>query len=63
MATLIQSTAQYFREVRSEISKVEWPTRKEVIFLSVVIILASTFVALFLGGLDVIFQDVLKRIL
>lgn len=62
MATFIQTTKQYFQEVRSEVSKVEWPARKEVIFLSIVILLASTIVALFLGGLDVIFQDILKRV-
>lgn len=63
MATVIQSTTKYLREVRSEVKKVEWPTRKEVVFLSSVIVLASIAVALFLGGLDVLFQDILKKIL
>ena len=54
---------QYIHDVRSEVAKVNWPTRKEVVFLSGVIILASVLVALVLGGLDVVFQKLLQQIL
>lgn len=44
--------ANFFREVRDELSKVVWPTRDEIIRLTGVVILVSLGVGLFLGGID-----------
>jgi preprotein translocase subunit SecE len=43
----------FFREVRIELKKVTWPTRKETIAATSMVIILSVLVAFFLGLLDV----------
>ena len=43
----------FFREVRIELKKVTWPSRKETIAATVMVIALSVLVAFFLGLLDV----------
>jgi preprotein translocase subunit SecE len=43
----------FFREVRIELKKVTWPSRKETIAATVMVISLSVVVAFFLGLLDV----------
>ena len=43
---------QVLREVRSELKKVAWPTRLEVITYTVVVLVTVTFVTVFVFGLD-----------
>ncbi len=49
----------YFKEVRLELGKVTWPTRVEATKLTLIIILASLAVGLYVGGLDVLFTNLL----
>ena len=44
-----------FREVRSEMKKVVWPTREETIRLTVVVIVLSTVISVVLFTADSIF--------
>ena len=46
---------KFISETRGELRKVSWPTRREAINLTVVVILIMVIMALFLGGLDVAF--------
>ncbi|MBI5604851.1 MAG: preprotein translocase subunit SecE [Deltaproteobacteria bacterium] len=43
----------FFREVRIELKKVTWPSRKETIAATGMVIILSVIVAFFLGLLDV----------
>lgn len=43
---------RYLTEVRSELSKVVWPKRTEVVRLTLVVILMSAIVAVFVGLID-----------
>ena len=43
----------FFREVRIELKKVTWPSRKETIAATAMVIILSVLVAFFLGFLDV----------
>jgi len=47
--------AKFFNEVKSELGKVTWPTKQQVIKLTLVVVVISIIVGLFLGGLDFIF--------
>lgn len=47
-------------ESRHELGQVQWPTRRETIFLTGVVILISLILAAFLGGLDYILSYLLK---
>lgn len=50
----------FLLESRQELRQVQWPTRKEAIYLTIVVIVASLVVAAFLGGLDFVFTYLLK---
>jgi preprotein translocase subunit SecE len=44
---------EFFREVRIELKKVTWPSRKETIAATGMVIVLSILVSFFLGLLDV----------
>ncbi len=43
---------QFFREVRVEIKKVTWPTRKETLASTVVVLVTTFIIGAFLGVVD-----------
>ena len=45
-------TRTFFTEVRNEMRRVTWPSRREVYATTVVVILTSAFFGLYLWGLD-----------
>lgn len=53
----------FLREVRLELAKVVWPTRKEVMRLTLVVIGASVVVGLFIGAADYILTKIMAVIL
>lgn len=53
----------FFSEVRTEMKKVTWPTRKETINKTLTVIGISLATAIVLGGLDFLFTWVLKQII
>ncbi|MCX8009144.1 MAG: preprotein translocase subunit SecE [Patescibacteria group bacterium] len=53
---------QFIREVIAELKKVTWPTRQETIKLTMVVILVSGVIGLFVGGLDILLVQVSKII-
>jgi preprotein translocase subunit SecE len=59
----MKSVVTFFLEVKSELSKVTWPKREEVVRLTLIVFLVSGIVGLYVGGLDYIFTKVLTVIL
>jgi preprotein translocase subunit SecE len=53
----------FIRDVRSELRKVAWPSQRETINLTVVVIALSVAVGLFLGGVDFVFQELFRFLL
>ena len=53
--------AEFLKETRIEMKKVTWPTREEAVRYTIAIIAISVAVALFLGGLDFLFQWILNK--
>ena len=49
------STKDFFRDTSSEMKKVTWPTRSEVVGTTVVVIVATIVFAVYLWGCDVLF--------
>ncbi len=45
----------YFKEVKIEMSKVNWPTKNQTINYTLVVIGASAIIAVFLSVLDYVF--------
>lgn len=52
---------EFLKESRIELKKVTWPTRSDALRYTVVVIIISGAVALFLGGLDYLFQYLLTN--
>jgi len=59
LQNLPSKIATYFKEVKSEMEKVTWPTRKETIRYTMIVVSISFIVAIFLGGLDYLFTFIL----
>ncbi len=49
----------YLKDVRAEMKHVSWPTKRQVVIYTVVVILISFIVAYYLGLFDVIFARLL----
>ena len=45
----------FFRDTRSEMTKVSWPTKNEVVGTTVVVIVSTIIFALYLWGCDLLF--------
>jgi preprotein translocase subunit SecE len=50
---------QFLREVRQELRKVDWPTRRELISYSTVVLVTITVMTAFVFGLDYAFTKLL----
>ncbi len=48
---------RYLREVRDELKKVTWPTREQTIQKTLLVILVSVVVGVYIGGLDYLFTQ------
>ncbi len=53
----------FVKEAYVELKKVNWPSRKQTINYTLVVIGASVVVAVFLGILDMFFSSVIERFL
>jgi preprotein translocase subunit SecE len=53
----------FFVEVRSELKKVTWPSRKEVYSTTLVVIATSVLFGFYLWGLDLAFSRVMSLVL
>jgi preprotein translocase SecE subunit len=60
-APSIQGIAEYLRGVREELRKAVWPTRKEMIWLTQVVLAVIAVVAIYCGALDAVLSFVTSR--
>lgn len=51
----------FLKDVKSELGRVNWPTRQQTIKYTGAVIILSLVMAAFLGGLDFIFTYVLNK--
>ena len=59
----MKQVLQYFREVLQELRKVSWPTREQTYALTAVVIAVTLIAALYIGGLDFLFQRLMAVVL
>ena len=55
------SIKEYIQETRAELIHVSWPTRKQAIVFTIVVIIISIVTAFFLGAFDYLFQFLLRK--
>ena len=58
-----QGIREFFRELRSELRKVVWPSRREVANLTAVVVALSAAIGVFLGAIDYVFQEFFRFLL
>ncbi|WP_312702456.1 preprotein translocase subunit SecE [Sedimentibacter sp.] len=54
--------SNYFKGVRAELKKVNWPTKKELTNYTVVVLATTFAMTLVIWGLDLIFQNLVALI-
>ncbi len=52
----------FLQQTKAELKKVTWPTKDQTVKLTIVVILISLVVSLYLGSLDYIFNKLLKYV-
>ena len=57
------SLALFVRQVKQEVSKITWPTKAETMQGSIVVILMSIAIAMFLFFIDLIFAKLIQVVL
>ncbi len=60
---MIKKAVNYLRDVRTEMSKVSWPTREELTESTVIVIILSMVLAVFVFGIDQTLSNIIKVIL
>ena len=53
----------FLKETREELKKVVWPGREQIIRSTIIVILLSLIVGVFLGGLDFVFTKLIEIVI
>jgi preprotein translocase subunit SecE len=59
---MFKKLIKFLREVKLELKKVSWPSRKEISGSTGVVIVSVAIVAFYLGILDTILQQIMMRL-
>lgn len=59
----MEKVLDFVRESRAELKKVTWPTKKQVWYSTLVVVVMTCIVGLYLGAVDVILTAVFARVL
>lgn len=58
-----EQLTRFIREVRTELKKVNWPPRKEVVGSTIIVIVSVFILSFFLGAVDVTLQKLVTYVL
>jgi len=59
----INKAAGFLKEVRIQVKKIKWPSPKEALRYTVVVLISSVLLAFFLGGVDFAFSTILREVI
>ncbi|WP_439109887.1 preprotein translocase subunit SecE [Lentibacter sp.] len=54
---------QFIQQTRAEVSKIVWPTRREVLLTTVMVFIMATLTAMFFALVDVLIRNGLQAVL
>ncbi|MEP2641387.1 MULTISPECIES: preprotein translocase subunit SecE [Roseobacteraceae] len=54
---------QFIQQVRAEVAKVVWPTRREVVLTTVMVFILATLTAIFFATVDIVIRWGLQAVL
>lgn len=55
------SFIQYLRDTKGELTHVSWPTRKQAVAFTILVIILSVLTAIYLGAFDTLFTTLIKN--
>ncbi len=61
--TKVQGTREYLEEVKGELKKVTWPTRKETLTTGLAVVVLVIIISIYLGVIDFGLSRLVKLIL
>jgi preprotein translocase subunit SecE len=61
--TITQKINVFFKEVWVEMKRVSWLSQKDIVRYTLIVLGVTIAVALFLGGLDYIFTELIKKLI
>jgi preprotein translocase subunit SecE len=61
--SLVQKSTQFLREVKIELKKVTWPTRKQTMGSTLVVVILVVIISLFLGLVDMGLSSLIRVVL
>ncbi|TXH07156.1 MAG: preprotein translocase subunit SecE [Candidatus Moraniibacteriota bacterium] len=59
----MKAIIRFFTEAKAELTKVSWPSRPELVRYTILVVIISLAVAIFLGVLDVAFSYLVENYL
>ncbi len=59
----LRDLTKFLRDVRSELRKVVWPTRKQTVNYTLVVLVAVALVTVMLSITDTVFNVIIRRLL
>jgi len=63
LINFMSKITEYFKETKAELKHVNWPTRKQTIFYTLIVLALSIIIAYFLGIFDFIFSRGIEKII
>jgi preprotein translocase subunit SecE len=63
VSAVLAKTKNFFEEVKLELGKVTWPTRKETVSTTWVVVVIIVLISLYLGACDVVLAKLMRLIL
>lgn len=63
MKRFFQRIAKFFHDIRVELKKVHWPTRRELVVFTGIVLAVVLVIGMFFWGLDTVFLAVLQLII
>jgi len=63
MSVYVAKTKQFYSDVRAEMNKVTWLGRKEVMSVTLVVLITVFLISIFLGVVDIALSNLIKKII
>ncbi len=60
---MFEKVRQFIKEVRFELTKVTWTTRQELMYSTIIVIVVSLVLAVFVGAVDVVLSNLATMLL
>jgi len=60
---VLAKTNKFLQDVKIELGKVTWPTRKETMATTWVVVVIIVLISLYLGACDIVLTNLMRRIL